>query len=176
MPYRAEVATAVAAQCTAGAMSDMQLSCAHAAVLMQAGSTNIAAMPWMLPVLPTLLEARSGLLLGLKLDIPKPFPGSCAALDIAEVTRLDAADPNSDMLLSRAVALLLAMTGSCVVRSLAWSMNLDTECGEDAAPLSSSSEKDMLSELLSEPAATEKEVGHAEEEAAKNHMRVIHCT
>ena len=153
----------------------LQLIHAGAAILTQAGSTNIAAMPWMLPVRPILLEARSGLLLGLKVEMPKPCPGSCAALDMTEVTRPDAADPISDMLLSRPVALLLAMSGSCVVRSLAWSMNLDTKCGEDAAPLSSSSENDMLSELLSEPAATENEVGQAEEEAANKHIRVEHC-
>ena len=132
--------------------------------MMQAGLTNIASRLWVLPVRPILLEAHSGLLLGLKLEIPKPCPGNCAALDMTEVTRSDADDPNSDMFLSRAVARLLAASGICVVRSLAWSMNLDMKFGEDAALLSSSSENDMLSELLSEPAATEKDVGQAEGE------------
>ena len=173
MPYKTELETAVAALCIAGAGSHMQLICAGATFLMHTGSNNSAARLCLLPVGPLL---RSGLLMGLKLEIPKPCPGSCAALDMTEVTRSDAADPSSDMFLSRAMALLLAASGSCVVRSLACPINLDIKFGEDAVLLSSSSENDMLSELLSEPAATEKEVGQAEEEPSNENISVMHFT
>lgn len=84
-----------------------------------------------------------------------------------DVAKSVAADPSSDPFLSRKVGSHFGPSGGRDVNSLAWSTNLDMKVGRGAAFPSSSSDTDMLSELVSEPAATEKDVGQAEEDPAQ---------
>lgn len=101
------------------------------------------------------------------METPKPCPGKCTTLLYTDVAKSDAAEPTLDPFLSRKVRPLSELSWSWAVTSRAWSVNLDMKLGSDPAFASSSSDIDMLSELLSEPMATEKEVGQAEEEPSK---------
>lgn len=92
-----------------------------------------------------------------------------------DVARSVAADPSSEPFLSRKLGPHPGPSGNRAVKSFAWSMKLDMKLGRGAALESSSSDTDMLSELVSEPAATEKEVGQADEEPAQTDISHRSC-